>query len=455
MNGANNKNGNGITAKESRNGVGEVGPETPPMPESKGMAWDYFFMMENMPGPSLNEDDIIHNYNHQNNNNNIDGVDVNVTPFADAKIETHNVNVGPHSGGGGGGVEIEPKTPEKVVEQKFFEEEDAKKEKQIEHAKTAPADFRRLGKALRAPPVGVSWTKILTDLDEHFLSASERAQEVSKMLEATRLHYHSNFADNWGHINHSERVMRVITWNKSFKGISNGEGGKDDFDSEEYETHATVLDKLLAWERKLYEEVKVHCIVFFGRKKEKARSMVSFVAISLGNLVIEEVTFLKGVSQQVKQIGIELKWMQCFLKEADKRQNENESIQNWVSEIREAAYDVQDVIETFTLEIASKNKENPLKRHVPIFKGRKIHKVGSKIEAIKTRISDLTGSLQTYGVNAIKEDGLGSAFDRQRQLRWSYSHIVEDKRRDVWWSSTIFGALRHGIYLVRLSHQDR
>lgn len=254
MNGANNKNGNGIAAKESRNGVGEVGPETPPMPESKGMAWDYFFMMENMPGPSLNEDDIIHNYNHQNNINNIDGVDVNVTPFADAEIETHNVNVGPHSGGGG--VEIEPKTPEKVVEQKFYEEEDANKEKQIEHAKTAPADFRRLGKAVLAPPVGVSLTKILADLDEHFLSASESAQEVSKMLEATRLHYHSNFADNRGHINHSERVMRVITWNKSFKGISNGEGGKDDFDSEEYETHATVLDKLLAWEKKLYEEVK-------------------------------------------------------------------------------------------------------------------------------------------------------------------------------------------------------
>lgn len=51
--------------------------------------------------------------------------------------------------------------------------------------------------------------------------------------------------------------MRVITWNRSFRGVSNGDGAKDDFDSEEYETHATVLDKLLAWEKKLYEEVKV------------------------------------------------------------------------------------------------------------------------------------------------------------------------------------------------------
>lgn len=33
--------------------------------------------------------------------------------------------------------------------------------------------------------------------------------------------------------------------------------GKDDFDLEEHETHATILDKLLAWEKKLYDEVKV------------------------------------------------------------------------------------------------------------------------------------------------------------------------------------------------------
>lgn len=60
-----------------------------------------------------------------------------------------------------------------------------------------------------------------------------------------------------GHIDHSARVMRVITWNRSFKGIPNVDDGKDDFDSDEHETHATILDKLLAWEKKLYDEVKV------------------------------------------------------------------------------------------------------------------------------------------------------------------------------------------------------
>ena len=66
-----------------------------------------------------------------------------------------------------------------------------------------------------------------------------------------------------GHIDHSARVMRVITWNRSFRGLPNMDDGKDDSYAEEQETHATVLDKLLAWEKKLYDEVKVYGILFF------------------------------------------------------------------------------------------------------------------------------------------------------------------------------------------------
>jgi hypothetical protein len=105
---------------------------------------------------------------------------------------------------------------------------------------------------------GVNLFQVFSELDDCFLKASESAREVSMMLEANRLHYHSNFADNRGGIDHSARVMRVITWNRSFKAGSGlpVDQGKDEFDSEENETHATVLDKMLAWEKKLYDEVK-------------------------------------------------------------------------------------------------------------------------------------------------------------------------------------------------------
>ncbi|PKI66010.1 hypothetical protein CRG98_013595, partial [Punica granatum] len=219
--------------------------QVPPMPESKGMAWDYFFMVDNMPGPTLGGPE------EEDEEEEEEEEETEVMKDRNLHNEVENDRFR-EVGSAGNGVranepEEEPKTPEKVVEERV-------ESVHIEHSKTAPADLRRVGKVAVVP--GITLVKLLGDIDDHFLKASESAQEVSKMLEATRLHYHSNFADNRGHIDHSARVMRVITWNKSFRGFSNGDGGKDDFDADEYETHATILDKLLAWEKKLYDEVK-------------------------------------------------------------------------------------------------------------------------------------------------------------------------------------------------------
>ncbi|MFS7906245.1 hypothetical protein Hanom_Chr01g00057041 [Helianthus anomalus] len=78
-----------------------------------------------------------------------------------------------------------------------------------------PAENRRsFGKGGQS----LNLLQIFTELDDCFLKAPESASEVSKMLEANRLNYHSSFADSKGHIDHSARVIRVITWNRSFKG---------------------------------------------------------------------------------------------------------------------------------------------------------------------------------------------------------------------------------------------
>ncbi|KZV42003.1 hypothetical protein F511_14317 [Dorcoceras hygrometricum] len=219
-----------------------VGLETPTRtanqitpPEVKGMAWDYFFM-DHMPQQPLDE----------------------AEDDEGGYMEKRNINF----------ETVEFKTPEKQVGSERIEDfktpEDTPvslaTEKHFLHSKTAPPAIKEVGFGVGemvANTNSVDLLKVLSDIDDHFLKASQSAQEVSKMLEATRLHYHSNFADNRGHIDHAARVMQVITWNKSFKGAHNSsEGAKDTVDAEDYETHATVLDKLLAWEKKLYEEVK-------------------------------------------------------------------------------------------------------------------------------------------------------------------------------------------------------
>ena len=51
---------------------------------------------------------------------------------------------------------------------------------------------------VKRPVKALNLVRLFEDLDDHFLKASQSAHEVSKMLEAARLHYHSNFADNRG-----------------------------------------------------------------------------------------------------------------------------------------------------------------------------------------------------------------------------------------------------------------
>ncbi|GAB2228115.1 hypothetical protein Droror1_Dr00009945 [Drosera rotundifolia] len=151
-----------------------------------------------------------------------------------------------------------------VVEKQAGEGKMVKRGKQVAGGGGGGGEGKRGGKS-------VSLLQIFMDLDDCFLKASQSAHEVSKMLEATRLHYHSNFADNRGHIDHSARVMRVITWNRSFRGdYHSPDEVKDDFDSEENETHATVLDKLLAWEKKLYDEVKAGELMKFEYQRKVA-----------------------------------------------------------------------------------------------------------------------------------------------------------------------------------------
>lgn len=227
----------------------------PPLPQHRDTPYDYFFSVEDMPAPTLADAEEIERKVYDER------------PRIVENEEEDEV------------FEERPERVEKYEEEEVEVERSAKVEEVVVVAPQLPVVDEvgggSVGKSLKKAKVpvlkgNVNLLQIFAELDDHFLKASESAHDVSKMLEATRLHYHSNFADNRGHIDHSARVMRVITWNRSFKGIPNVDDGKDEFDSEEHETHATVLDKLLAWEKKLYDEVKAGELMKFEYQKKVA-----------------------------------------------------------------------------------------------------------------------------------------------------------------------------------------
>ncbi|KAK2997211.1 hypothetical protein RJ639_024926, partial [Escallonia herrerae] len=64
----------------------------------------------------------------------------------------------------------------------------------------------------------------------------------------------------------------------------------------------------------------------------------------------------------VGELESELKWIDCFLKDANaKQEHGDERVRNWVMEIREVAYDADDVIDNFIVEVLFRRKGNILK----------------------------------------------------------------------------------------------
>ncbi|PIN00218.1 Apoptotic ATPase [Handroanthus impetiginosus] len=160
-----------------------------------------------------------------------------------------------------------------------------------------------------------------------------------------------------------------------------------------------------------------------------AEAVVSITLETLRSILVEEAKFYYGVRSEVESIQQELQRMRSFLKDADSRQDAEERVSNWVAEVREAAYDIEDNVLVFiAAKIASRrsrNSRNVFKKMDCFFKEMvTTYRVGSKISDIKSKIAGLTVSLQTYGIKSISEPGERNA--RLRDLRRSYSHVVEE-----------------------------
>ncbi|KAL3507743.1 hypothetical protein ACH5RR_033125 [Cinchona calisaya] len=153
------------------------------------------------------------------------------------------------------------------------------------------------------------------------------------------------------------------------------------------------------------------------------------VSIALGtgrDLLIEEAKFLSGVSDQVKKVQEELIRMQCFLKDADRRQLKEETVRNYVREIRRLAYRTENVLDKFAIQVESRREGRgigkAIKRSACILcEGIALHKVGLEIANIKANVNSLTTNLQTSGV---MEMGIGE--QNQLLLRQTYPHEVEE-----------------------------
>lgn len=162
-------------------------------------------------------------------------------------------------------------------------------------------------------------------------------------------------------------------------------------------------------------------------------AIVSFAVQRLGDALIKEAVSLRGVHEQVEQLGNELRRMLCFLKDADsKEQQGDELVRNWVSEIRDVAYDSEDVIDKYVLKVASRERGcimNFLIKSACIINTRKHqYKVSKEIQSILTKLQNISDSRVTYDIKCIRDEETPSVVENQKlqQLRRSYPHVEDE-----------------------------
>lgn len=166
-------------------------------------------------------------------------------------------------------------------------------------------------------------------------------------------------------------------------------------------------------------------------KEHKHQAMVdaiSYVVQRLTDFLTEKVVFILGVRDDVTWLRDKLQWMTCFLKDVEERQqNVDNRMRQWISDIRDLAYDAEDIIDDFILKVEEKEKtlrKMGLKdrfkksfsfssKQASLTKQTSLFGIGEDIKALKTKLEDIQRNCEIFNV----KEGSNCKNEKINQIR--------------------------------------
>ncbi|PSS06211.1 Disease resistance protein [Actinidia chinensis var. chinensis] len=170
--------------------------------------------------------------------------------------------------------------------------------------------------------------------------------------------------------------------------------------------------------------------------------IVSLVVQRLGELLIEQIVFLRGVRDEVEWLRNKLEYMLCFLKDVEEKQDGDHRIQKWISDIRDVAYDAEDIIDNFILEVEEGRtpKKMGLKGWLEKYfcicgKQASLYGIGTEINSLKNRLEEIQRNREDFKIGNIgdsREDSAHSRLNQQRRERpYEDNELVVGFKNDV------------------------
>ncbi|XP_069152478.1 putative disease resistance RPP13-like protein 3 [Solanum lycopersicum] len=147
-----------------------------------------------------------------------------------------------------------------------------------------------------------------------------------------------------------------------------------------------------------------------------ADAFVSFAVKKLGDFLIQEVSLLTNLRDEVRWLRNDLLFMQSFLRDAELKQCGDQRVQQWVFEINSIANDAVAILETYSFKAGKGDDQfaSCLKGCACICKkDTKFYKVSKEIQSLKQRIMDISRKRETYGITNINSTNSGDGSSKR------------------------------------------
>ncbi|XP_030941895.1 disease resistance protein RPP13-like [Quercus lobata] len=154
-------------------------------------------------------------------------------------------------------------------------------------------------------------------------------------------------------------------------------------------------------------------------------SVVSFLLENLTQLLIRESKLLRGVKDQVRSVEKELAVIKIFPRNTEGKRHD-ELVKEVVSQIRDVAYEAEDVIDTYIITVAENRRRSKLGKLIhSCDQAITFHEVASKIESIKNIYKEINDNRSKYGIEIAESSG-GNA-EAGEILHKRRKHVEEDQ----------------------------
>ncbi|XP_045802767.1 putative late blight resistance protein homolog R1A-10 [Trifolium pratense] len=174
-----------------------------------------------------------------------------------------------------------------------------------------------------------------------------------------------------------------------------------------------------------------------------ADTVVNLLLTNLTQLLKDEAKLLSGVEEKVLLLQQELGRINAFLRGSEGKRDGHEVVKAVVGQIRDVAYEAQDVIDNYVVDVVhhrikegnsplcyqkkkrKKEKKGKPEKFFHNFKhGTMLHNVNNQIEMIKSKIKDIYDNKDKYDINE------GESVARAMEAL-TMAEMVERRRREV------------------------